>query len=215
MDHFYLDLVFCLGHHSNIRHLEFSLCRRWNARNVIELNEFIIRSIRDGFIKINSQCKLHFRCSFDNFTSDWYHKSFIMASFWCQYGFHIFIIACLYYYIVKAVLMHKEELQRQAEKMNVNISSLINKPDQELVFAEYHTAKVVFVNMTLWAITWTPFKLNAIIGTWHSPAFIDPLTSELPILMSITSAMCSPIVYALIHPKYRKVHLKKKLWCKV
>lgn len=129
-----------------------------------------------------------------------------MASFLCQYGINIIIIVSLYYFIVNAVLKHKEELRRQAEKMNVNISSLRNKPDQEMVFAEYHTAKVVIVNITLWIIAWTPLKANAMIGTWYNSAFIDPVTSQLPILMAITSALGNPIVYALIHPKYRKVN---------
>lgn len=35
MDHFQLDLVFCLGYYSNIWVLDFSLRRRRNARNVI------------------------------------------------------------------------------------------------------------------------------------------------------------------------------------
>ena len=129
-----------------------------------------------------------------------------MASIWCQYGINIIIIVSLYYFIVKAVLKHKEELRRQAEKMNVNISSLRNKPDEEMVFAEYHTAKVAIVNITLWIIAWTPLKANAMIGTWYNSTFIDPVTSQLPILMAITSALFNPIVYALIHPKYRKVN---------
>lgn len=40
MDHFQLDLVFCLGYYSNIWVLEFSLRRRRNARNVIYFTDY-------------------------------------------------------------------------------------------------------------------------------------------------------------------------------
>ena len=143
-------------------------------------------------------------CSFDNFSTDWNHKSYIAASCWFQYGINIIIIFGSYYFIVQAIFKHEDELRQQAKKMNV--TSLRSNADQEAVSAEIRAAKIAIVNVSLWIFVWTPFTAIAMVGTWHNSAFINPLVSELPILCAKTSALYNPIIYALSHPKYREVN---------
>ena len=144
-------------------------------------------------------------CSFDEFTTSWSHKSYILASCWFQYGINIVIIVGSYVFIVQTVFKHEEELRQQAKKMNV--ASLRSNSDQQAISAEIRAAKIAIVNVCLWIFAWTPFTAIAMIGVWYDAAFITPLISELQILCAKTSAVYNPIIYALSHPKYREVSL--------
>jgi r-opsin len=130
------------------------------------------------------------------------HKSYILASCFFQYGGNIIFIVGCYFFIVKTVFHHEEELRQQAKKMNV--TSLRNNAEQDAVTAEMRIAKIAIINITLWIFAWTPFTVICILGTWGSPTYITALVSEIPIVCAKTSAVYNPIIYALSHPKYRE-----------
>jgi len=140
-------------------------------------------------------------CSYDMFTQDMNHKSFLM-SMTCVVSFHILIIVACYFFIVRAVFDHEESLRAQAKKMNV--TSLRSTPEQQQLSAEMRAAKVAIMNVTLWIITWAPFVVNAMFGVWGNPSFINPIVSEIPILFAKTSCCWNPIIYALSHPKLQQ-----------
>jgi r-opsin len=112
------------------------------------------------------------------------------------------IISC-YYFIVRAVFHHEDELRQQAKKMNV--TSLRSNSDQQAVSAEIRIAKVACINVTLWVLAWTPFTVVCMLGTWGDTSKITPLICELPVILAKTSCVYNPIIYALSHPKYREV----------
>ena len=120
-----------------------------------------------------------------------------------MYGFPILIIIGSYFFIVKAIFKHEDELRQQAKKMNV--TSLRSNSDQEAVSAEIRAAKVAVINICLWIFAWTTFAVTSMVGTWHDASFVTPLMSELPIICAKTSALYNPIIYALSHPRYRVV----------
>ena len=131
------------------------------------------------------------------------HKSFILASCFFQYLGPIIVIIGCYYFIVRAVFNHEDELRQQAKKMNVT-SLRSGNQDQDAVSAEIRAAKVAVVNITLWIFAWTPFAVVSMLGTWYDGSFVTPLMSELPVVFAKTSALYNPIIYALSHPKYRE-----------
>lgn len=143
-------------------------------------------------------------CSFDSYTTTMNHKSYILASCFFQYGGPIIVIVGCYFFIVKAVFRHEQELREQAKKMNVTSLRSGNNEEQQAVSAEIRAAKVAVVNIMLWIFAWTPFTAIAMVGTWHDSSFVTPLMSELPIICAKTSALYNPIIYALSHPKYRE-----------
>jgi len=67
--------------------------------------------------------------------------------------------------------------------------------------------KVAIINVTLWIIAWATFAVVCMLGTWGDASKITPLVNELPVLLSKTSCVYNPIIYALSHPKYREVCL--------
>ena len=132
------------------------------------------------------------------------HKSFILASCFFQYLGPIIVIIGCYFFIVRAVFKHEDELRQQAKKMNVTSLRSGNNQEQDAVSAEIRAAKVAVVNITLWIFAWTPFTVVSMLGTWYDSSFVTPLMSELPIICAKTSALYNPIIYALSHPKYRE-----------
>ena len=130
------------------------------------------------------------------------HKSYILAACFCTYLVPIFTIVGCYFFIVKAVFNHEEELRQQAKKMNVT-SLRSGNDQQEAVKAEIRAAKVAIVNVTMWIVSWTPFTALTMVGTWYDSSYVTALMSEVPIVCAKTSAVFNPIIYALSHPKFR------------
>lgn len=126
-----------------------------------------------------------------------------MSLFWVNYVIPVTIIILCYYNIVQAVFRHEKELREQAKKMNV--TSLRSNSEQDQVSAEIRIAKVSITNVTLWLLSWTPFAVVCLIGTWGDVSKITPLVSAIPVIMSKASCVYNPIIYAISHPKYREV----------
>jgi len=141
-------------------------------------------------------------CSFDMLTTDMSNKTHILTSFVVMYCIPVFIIMSCYYFIVQAVFHHEDELRQQAKKMNV--TSLRSNSEQQAVSAEIRIAKIAIMNVTLWLMAWTPFAVVSLIGTWGNTSLITPLVCELPVILSKTSCVYNPIIYAISHPKYRE-----------
>lgn len=130
------------------------------------------------------------------------HKTHVLATCCFQFAIPVIFIVGCYYFIVRAVFHHEDELRQQAKKMNV--VSLRSNADQMAVSAEIRAAKVALINVTLWIFAWTPFAIVCMVGTWGDESFVTPLVSEIPVLFAKTSAVYNPIIYALSHPKYRQ-----------
>ena len=131
------------------------------------------------------------------------NKSYIMTCFTFFYAIPISTIAGCYYFIVQAVFKHEDEMRQQAKKMNV--ASLRSGSDQNQVSAEIRIAKVAIMNVSLWILSWTPFAVFCLMGTWGEAQGISPILSELQVLLAKTSCAYNPIIYCLSHPKFREV----------
>lgn len=143
------------------------------------------------------------RCSFDPLTQTLNNKTHILASCLAFYVLPLISITGCYFFIVKSVLQHENQMRNQAQKMNV--ASLRAGNDMQARSTEIRLAKIALFNVTLWFLSWTPFAVLNVTGTWISSAWITPLAAELPVLLAKASSAYNPIVYALSHPKYRKV----------
>ncbi len=154
-------------------------------------------------MNINDVHTFILRCSFDGLTTTQNNKTHILASTVFLFVLPIFVIFGCYYFIVKAVFNHEDELRQQAKKMNV--TSLRSNADQQAVSAEIRIAKVAIINVSLWVMAWSPFAIVCMLGTWGDTSRITPLICELPVILAKTSCAYNPVIYALSHPKYREV----------
>lgn len=57
--------------------------------------------------------------------------------------------------------------------------------------------------ITLFVISWVPYAIIAQLGITGLHDYITPLTAEFPVMIAKSSAVWNPIVYALMHPRYR------------
>ena len=120
----------------------------------------------------------------------------------CMYFVNVFVIAGCYFFIVQAVFKHEDEMRQQAKKMNVGS---LRSGEQNAVSAEIRIAKVAVMNVTLWLISWTPYMIFCVMGTWGDQSGITPLPSMLQSLLAKTSCAYNPVIYCLSHPKFREV----------
>ena len=127
-----------------------------------------------------------------------------MAAACTHYGCNILIIICSYFFIVKTIFKHEDDMRQQAKKMNV--TSLRNNAEQKATSSEIRAAKIAILNVSLWIFAWTPFMVVSLVGTWYDSSLLTPLMSELPNVCAKTSALYNPIIYTLAYPKYRQVY---------
>jgi 7 transmembrane receptor (rhodopsin family) len=114
----------------------------------------------------------------------------------------LFITGC-YLLIVRTVFKRHDELHQKAKMMNV--SSIRSGTEQYQMTAEIRTAKVAIMNITMWLISWTPYVMFRLIGTWGNQSGITPLPSMLQSLLSKTSCAYNPVIYCFTHPVFREV----------
>lgn len=149
-------------------------------------------------------------CSFDYFDTGVINTAYI---WFCIIGFYVFpilLICFFYYHIVNAVYQHEKSLREQAKKMNV--STLRSNADQDKQSAEIRIAKVAMINISVWALCWTPYCIVVAIGISGDPMLVTPLVSALPALFAKAVSTYNPLVYALSHPRYRAALRKHMPW---
>jgi r-opsin len=104
------------------------------------------------------------------------NKSHIMACFATIYVCKVAITIGCYYFIVQAIFKHEDGLRQQVKKMNV--TSLRTNTDQQSISAEIRIAKIAIMNVSLWLLSWTPFAVVSLIGTWGDTSLITPLICD-------------------------------------
>lgn len=140
-------------------------------------------------------------CSFDYLTRDFATISFTYSLFFFDYCVPLLSIVYCYFFIVKAIADHERALREQAAKMNV--ASLRSNADANAQTAEIRIAKVAMINISLWAIMWTPYAAICVQGAMGHHDTITPLVTILPALIAKSASIANPIIYAISHPKYR------------
>merc|ERR1712215_271130 len=138
-------------------------------------------------------------CSFDYLTRDFNNRSFGTFLFVFCYCIPLATILYAYFFIVKAVVAHEAAMRAQAKKMNV--ANLRSGTEGES--AEMRVAKTAVMNVTIWAICWTPYCAIVVQGMWFDQDKITPMITMLPAMLAKTCACYNPMVYALSHPRFR------------
>jgi len=70
--------------------------------------------------------------------------------------------------------------------------------------------------ITLFIGSWLPYAVVAMFGIVGLSELVTPYSAELPVMLAKASAIWNPLVYALMHPRYRSA-LANVLpqWCRV
>nr|QIW86041.1 opsin L6 [Neogonodactylus oerstedii] len=138
-------------------------------------------------------------CGTDYLTDDQFSKSYLYVySTWVFIG-PFFLIVFSYFFIVKAVMAHEQQMREQAKKMGVKS---LRSEEAKQTSNECRLAKIALMNVSLWFMAWSPYLVINWAGMF-SPATVTPLFSIWGSVFAKANSVYNPLVYALTHPKYR------------
>lgn len=111
----------------------------------------------------------------------------------------LFTIIYSYFFILKAVSAHEDNMREQAKKMNV---ASLRSSESQNTKAECKLAKVALMTISLWFMAWTPYLIINFTGVLGKTK-ISPLATIWGSVFAKANAIYNPIVYGISHPKYR------------
>ena len=143
-------------------------------------------------------------CTFDYLTRTPSNIGFIIGM--CVFEFVLPILAILFAYfrIFTVMILRRRELDLSVKaKKSKKISLRVTK-QQYRVKAEMRTALIIIGLVVLFIVAWLPYAVVAMIGLFGNQASLTPYVSSVAGLFAKTSTVYNPIVYALIHPKFKR-----------
>jgi r-opsin len=138
-------------------------------------------------------------CGTDYLNKKWSSRSYILIYAIFVYWTPLLTIIYSYFFILKAVSAHEENMREQAKKMNVASLRSSEHQDQK---AECKLAKVALMTISLWFMAWTPYLIINFTGVLGKTK-ISPLATIWGSVFAKANAIYNPIVYGISHPKYR------------
>lgn len=139
-------------------------------------------------------------CSFDYLTRDITTISFIVAIATCEFILPVFVIVLAYCKIVTAMIVRRRNLSLSKHGDNASLNCRMQR---YRVRAEIRTALIIMGLVCLFVVSWLPYTVTAMIGLFGNQELITPYLSAISGLIAKTSTVFNPIVYAIIHPKFK------------
>ncbi|XP_069094190.1 melanopsin-like [Pleurodeles waltl] len=70
--------------------------------------------------------------------------------------------------------------------------------------SEWKLAKIAFVVIVVYVLSWSPYACVTLIAWAGHASVLTPYSKSVPAVIAKASAIYNPIIYGIIHPKYRK-----------
>lgn len=149
-------------------------------------------------------------CTFDFFSRDVNTKSYVASILVFCFTVQLFLIICSYVRIYLKVLQHEKEIVNCYVDGNDTLK-IQNRKVKKFHSVHVKTAKISLVIISIFCLSWTPYAVIAIIGNFGDASVITPLASTIPGVFAKLSTVLNPMIYALLHPKFRnKLPFQKK-----
>ena len=144
-------------------------------------------------------------CTFDFLTRSTNDMSHVISIFTVHFLIPVTVISVSYYLIFKSVQKQQQEFTRVArifteEQIPLQVINQKMGMKQEL-----KTAKVSLITILVFCISWSPYATIALIGVFGDQNLVNRLGSGIPGLCAKFSTVINPLLYALLHPKFRKL----------
>ena len=140
-------------------------------------------------------------CTFDFFTRSASNRAFVISIFVFCFGIQLCIISVSYLMIFIKVFRHEREALYYSEGNRMVCIRAHTKIKSAKV--QVKIAKVVLLIVTVFCVSWVPYAVVALIGMFGDASVITRLTSAIPGTLAKLSTAVNPIIYALIHPKFK------------
>nr|Q4R1I4.1 RecName: Full=Melanopsin; AltName: Full=Opsin-4; AltName: Full=amphi-MOP [Branchiostoma belcheri]BAE00065.1 melanopsin [Branchiostoma belcheri] len=150
-------------------------------------------------------------CTFDYMTPKLSYHIFTYIIFFTMYFIPGGVMIYCYYNIFATVKSGDKQFGKAVKEMAHE--DVKNKAQQERQRKnEIKTAKIAFIVISLFMSAWTPYAVVSALGTLGYQDLVTPYLQSIPAMFAKSSAVYSPIVYAITYPKFREA-VKKHIPC--
>ncbi len=149
-------------------------------------------------------------CSFDYLTLSRSNVSFVWTMFFCGFVVPVSVIVVCYAGIARSVRAHAREthmLRTSSSSDDARGTTLKKVKRQEMVIT-----KISALAVLLFVLSWSPYAVVSLCGILGYQKIITPYVAAIPALVAKTSAVWNPLLYGLIHTKFRAALGHKMPW---
>ncbi|CAN9513162.1 unnamed protein product [Ophioblennius macclurei] len=146
-------------------------------------------------------------CTWDYVTYTTANRSYTMML--CCFVFFLPLGIIFYCYVLMFLSIRKTS--REVERLGTQVrkSTLIQ---QKSIRSEWKLAKIAFVVIVVYVLSWSPYACVTLISWAGHANILSPYSKAVPAVIAKASAIYNPIIYAIIHNKYRMT-LAEKVPC--
>ncbi|XP_034727015.1 opsin 4xb [Etheostoma cragini] len=143
-------------------------------------------------------------CTWDYVTYTLANRSYTMML--CCFVFFIPLGIIFYCYLFMFLAIRKTG--REVERLGTQVrkSTLIQHKSMK---SEWKMAKISFVVIVVYVLSWSPYACVAMISWAGHANILSPYSKAVPAIIAKASAIYNPIIYAIIHNKYRTTLAEK------
>ncbi|XP_034752821.1 opsin 4xa isoform X2 [Etheostoma cragini] len=132
-------------------------------------------------------------CTWDYMTSTPANKSYTLML--CCFVFFIPLGIISYCYL--CMFLAIRHASRDVEKLGNQVMQ------QQSIKTEWKLAKIAFVVIIVYVLSWSPYACVTLIAWAGYGSILSPYSKAVPAVIAKASAIYNPIIYAIIHSKYR------------
>ncbi|XP_077133441.1 melanopsin-B-like [Ranitomeya variabilis] len=136
-------------------------------------------------------------CTWDYVTSTTANKSYTMMLCCCVFFIPLLVILHCYMLMFLAIRSTSRNVQKLASCGRQTFLSPSIKN-------EWKMAKIAFVIITVYVLSWSPYACVTLIAWAGHGKSLTPYSKTVPAVIAKASAIYNPIIYGIIHPKYRE-----------
>ncbi|XP_040276419.1 melanopsin-B-like [Bufo bufo] len=134
-------------------------------------------------------------CTWDYVTSTAANKSYTMMLCCCVFFIPLIVIFHCYLLMFLAIRSTSRNVQKLASCGRQTLISMKN---------EWKMAKIAFVIIVVYVLSWSPYACVTLIAWAGHGKSLTPYSKTVPAVIAKASAIYNPIIYGIIHPKYRE-----------
>ncbi|XP_061849430.1 melanopsin [Colius striatus] len=136
-------------------------------------------------------------CTWDYVTYSPGNRSYTMILCCCVFFIPLIIIFHCYLFMFLAI----RRTGRDVEKLgSCSRKSYLSQSMKN----EWKLAKIAFVVIIVFVLSWSPYACVTLIAWAGQGNTLSPYSKSVPAVIAKASAIYNPIIYAIIHPRYRK-----------
>ncbi|XP_013876254.1 melanopsin-A [Austrofundulus limnaeus] len=137
-------------------------------------------------------------CTWDYVTYSAANRSYTMML--CFFVFFIPLGIILFCYL--QMFLYIRQTSRELEHLGPKVrkSTLIQ---QKSIRSEWKLAKIAFIVIIVYVLSWSPYACVTLISWAGYANILSPYSKSVPAVIAKASTIYNPIIYAMIHNKYR------------